>query len=105
MRKRVSRGYRRAVSVEDSPETAWTELRATRWDPPGAAAVSADRRRTYMFALGQAEQMFRTAAVVGQATRPLLVFYGLNQAGRAIAAAASEGCRQPVAAGGSRDRV
>jgi hypothetical protein len=34
--------------------------------------------------------MFRAAATVGQATRPLLAFYGLNQAGRAIAAAASD---------------
>ncbi|MCQ8195061.1 YaaC family protein [Streptomyces rugosispiralis] len=32
--------------------------------------------------------MFRAAAVVGPATRPLQVFYGLSQAGRAIAAAA-----------------
>ena len=34
--------------------------------------------------------MFRAAATVGVATRPLLVFYGLSQAGRAIAAAASD---------------
>jgi hypothetical protein len=39
--------------------------------------------------LEQAEQMFRAAARVGTATRPLLAFYGLNQAGRAIAAAGS----------------
>ena len=42
-----------------------------------------------MFALEQAEQMFHAAATVGVATRPLQVFYGLSQAGRAIAAAAS----------------
>ena len=42
-----------------------------------------------MFALEQAEQMFRAAAGTGVATRPLLVFYGLSQAGRAIAAAAA----------------
>jgi hypothetical protein len=40
-------------------------------------------------ALEQAEQMFRAAATVGQATRPVLAYYGLNQAGRAVAAAAS----------------
>ena len=34
--------------------------------------------------------MFHAAASVGPATRPLLAFYGLNQAGRAIAAAASQ---------------
>jgi len=38
--------------------------------------------------LEQAEQMFRAASGVGTATRPLQVFYGLSQAGRAIAAAA-----------------
>jgi hypothetical protein len=38
-------------------------------------------------ALEQAEQMFRAATVVGAATQPLLLFYGLSQAGRAIAAA------------------
>lgn len=32
--------------------------------------------------------MFKAAEVVGPQTRPLLVFYGLSQAGRAIAAAA-----------------
>ncbi|MCX5151640.1 YaaC family protein [Streptomyces sp. NBC_00320] len=36
----------------------------------------------------QAQQMFKAAEVVGPQTRPLLVFYGLSQAGRAIAAAA-----------------
>jgi hypothetical protein len=38
--------------------------------------------------LEQAQQMFRAAEVVGPQTRALLVFYGLSQAGRAIAAAA-----------------
>jgi hypothetical protein len=51
------------------------------------AGASDDRRRIYTFALEQAEQMFQAAANVGQATGPLLVFYGLSQAGRAIAAA------------------
>jgi hypothetical protein len=66
---------------------AWELLRASRCDPPGAASQHDHRRRTYVFALEQAEQMFRAAAAVGTATRPLLVFYGLSQAGRAIAAA------------------
>ncbi|MEU8158074.1 hypothetical protein AB0B94_30845 [Micromonospora sp. NPDC048986] len=68
----------------------WSRLRATRSDPPAAAAGNRKRRETYVFALEQAEQMFRAAAVVGPATRPLLVFYGLSQAGRAIAAAAAD---------------
>ena len=61
--------------------------------PDGLRRLSASgdpaRRRTYVFALEQAEQMFRAAATVGVATRPLQVFYGLSQAARAIAAAAS----------------
>src|SRR5882762_9883298 len=74
----------------DTTETVWESLRATRWDPPGGASSSPDRRRTYVTALEQAEQMFRAAATAGTETRPLHVFYGLSQAGRAIAAAASK---------------
>src|SRR6266567_4300231 len=77
------------MDVYGAADAVWGSLRATRWDPPGGASRSAERRRTYVFALEQAEQMFRAAAGVGPATRPLLIFYGLSQAGRAIAAAAS----------------
>ncbi|NEA20567.1 YaaC family protein [Streptomyces halstedii] len=42
----------------------------------------------YVSALEQAEQFFRAARTVGPATQLVLVFYGLSQAGRAIAAAA-----------------
>ncbi|MGW9382434.1 YaaC family protein [Streptomyces albidoflavus] len=73
--------------MKADPEEAWGRLRASRANPPGKAGGGA-RRRTYAAALEQAEQMFRAAAVVGPATRPLQVFYGLSQAGRAIAAAA-----------------
>ena len=66
----------------------WEKLRGTRWSPPAAAASDSLRRRTYVFALEQAEQMFRAATTAGVATQPLQVFYGLSQAGRAIAAAA-----------------
>ncbi|MBB4910768.1 YaaC family protein [Actinophytocola algeriensis] len=75
--------------VDHATEGVWEQLRATRWNPPSGAATN-ERRATYVFALEQAEQMFRAAATVGPATRPLLVFYGLSQAGRAIAAAASD---------------
>jgi hypothetical protein len=40
-------------------------------------------------ALEQAEQLFAAAEAVGDATRPILLFYGLSQAGRAIAAAST----------------
>ena len=65
----------------------WTLLRETRHAPPGYAS-SAARRSTYQASLEQAEQMFAAAAQVGVATRPLQVFYGLSQGGRAVAAAA-----------------
>ena len=67
----------------------WEKLRRTRWNPPAAAAADAARRRTYVFALEQAEQMFRAASGTGVATRPMLLFYGLGPAGRAVAAAAA----------------
>lgn len=70
-------------------EAAWEQLRATRWNPPTPAVATRERRATYVFALEQAEQMFQAAATVGPATRPLQVFYGLSQAGRAVAAASS----------------
>ncbi|MFD8968171.1 YaaC family protein [Streptomyces sp. NPDC059568] len=75
--------------MKAKPDEAWEKLRASRADPPGKASSGA-RRKTYAAALEQAEQMFRAAAVVGPATRPLQVFYGLSQAGRAIAAAAAD---------------
>jgi hypothetical protein len=81
--------YGPLVYADRATEAVWEQLRATRWNPPVGAATTNERRATYVFALEQAEQMFRAAATVGQATRPLLVFYGLSQAGRAIVAAAS----------------
>ncbi|MFD4528448.1 YaaC family protein [Streptomyces sp. NPDC058470] len=68
-------------------DEAWERLRASRSDPPVGADTGA-RRKTYSAALEQAQQLFQAAAVVGPATRPVPVFYGLSQAGRAIAAAA-----------------
>lgn len=73
------------VSVDT--DKAWERLRASRSAPPGRADTG-KRRRTYRAAIEQAGQMFRAAAAVDPATRPLQAFYGLSQAGRAIAAAA-----------------
>lgn len=64
----------------------WAALRSTRAEPP--AGIKGGRRKTYVAALEQAQQMFTAAANVGVATRPLLLFYALSQGGRAIAAAA-----------------
>lgn len=68
---------------------AWAHLRATRANPPAPARGCDQRRVTYQFGLEQAEQLFRQAAAASPATRPLPLFYGLSQAGRAIAAATS----------------
>jgi len=66
----------------------WSDLRATRYAPPGDADSHRERRATYVAGLQQAEELFRAASGSGPASSPLLLFYGLSQAGRAIAAAA-----------------
>ncbi|MFI6254438.1 YaaC family protein, partial [Streptomyces sp. NPDC051016] len=72
-------------------EEVWQALRESRSDPPGwAGSGNAARRKTYNSALEQAEQLLKAAAEVGPASRPLLLFYGLSQAGRAIAAAGQQ---------------
>jgi hypothetical protein len=86
---RSARGFGYRSEVYHSVEAVWEHLRASRSNPPTAATSANERRATYVFALEQAEQMFRAATTVGPATRPLLIFYGLSQAGRAITAAAS----------------
>ncbi|MDN5795456.1 MAG: YaaC family protein [Intrasporangium sp.] len=74
-----------ADAGEVPPERSWSALRALRSGPPGLAG-SEDRRQVFSSALEQAEQLFGAAASVGVATKPLLAFYGLSQAGRAVAA-------------------
>ncbi|MFI5606858.1 YaaC family protein [Amycolatopsis sp. NPDC051903] len=69
------------------PPIAWQMLRMLRADPPGRAG-GGDRKKTFNMALEQAEQLLGAALTVGPAARPLLAFYGLSQAGRAVAAAA-----------------
>ena len=68
-------------------EEAWARIRMTRATPPAAATIDDDRLDTYVTALEQAQQMFAAAIASGVAARPLLIFYGLSQAGRAVAAA------------------
>jgi hypothetical protein len=68
--------------------TVWRHIRALRYRPPGRAS-SGERRDIFGSALEQAEQLFTAAQAVGYASRPILLFYGLSQAGRAIAAAST----------------
>ncbi|MBF9071728.1 YaaC family protein [Streptacidiphilus fuscans] len=69
--------------------TAWEELRTSRSVRPGRAGDTPPRWQVFSSALEQAEQFFKAAAAVGPETQPVLAFYGLSQAGRAIAAAAN----------------
>jgi hypothetical protein len=77
-----------AASKVLSSQTCWQMLRALRADPPGYAKDK--RRETFALALEQSEQLFSAAATVGPSTRPILIFYGLSQAGRALVAAREE---------------
>ena len=63
----------------------WRRIRALRGHPP--SRVNSDRRATYAAALEQAEQQFAAAAQVATESRAINLFYGLSQAGRAIACA------------------
>jgi YaaC-like Protein len=69
----------------------WTYIRSTRATPPGLAAEDERRRRDYVAALTQFEQMYTAAATVGAASKPILLYYGLSQAGRALLAARKPG--------------
>ncbi|WP_372511780.1 YaaC family protein [Carbonactinospora thermoautotrophica] len=64
----------------------WRELRGLRSTAPGAAARNDERREVFTSALEQAQQFLEAAEMAGPATRPVQVFYGLSQLGRAIAA-------------------
>jgi hypothetical protein len=59
--------------------------------PPGAAGGNSERTAVFQSALEQAEQLAKAASEVGYAARPLLLYYALNQAARAVAAARIEG--------------
>lgn len=72
-----------------SPAESWRTIRTLRSEPPTAIAsvLSSERKVVFQTSLEQAQQQFTAAAAVGYESRPLNVFYGLSQAGRAIAAA------------------
>jgi hypothetical protein len=66
---------------------SWRAIQALRAAPAGMADRDRQRRRTFTAALNQAEELAVAASAVTYAVRPLLLFYSLSQAGRAIAAA------------------
>jgi YaaC-like Protein len=66
-----------------SRDESWRRVRASRSNPPGGAGL--ERAAVYDAALEQAQQQFLAAAGIGYDSRPLNLFYGLSQAGRALA--------------------
>lgn len=78
------------VNIFDlGPAIQWRYLRSMRAQPTAAAAGDKNRRTTFAAALEQAQQLFKAAESGDVMTRPISIYYGLNQAGRAIAAAAN----------------
>ena len=67
----------------------WQAIRLLRARPPAGVNTS-ERAGVFASALEQSEQLMRAAERIGPAARPLLLFYSLSQAGRAIAAARIE---------------
>ncbi|WP_394346715.1 YaaC family protein [Streptomyces dangxiongensis] len=72
--------------MKDIQQT-WRSLRSLRSAPPAPVRNSGRRKEVFSASLEQSEQYFRAAEAVGYETRPVLIFYGLSQMGRAIAAA------------------
>lgn len=70
---------------------SWRALRRRRATPPlpnfGAGAHAPARVSTFQVSLEQAEQQYKGAVTIGYESRALNLYYGLQQAGRAIAAA------------------
>jgi hypothetical protein len=66
--------------------TTWQDVRAMRASPPGRA-TSGQRRKTFGSALQQAEELATAAEQAGYSTKPILLFYALSQAYRALCAA------------------
>lgn len=72
-------------SDSDSPQEAWRRIRALRSSPP--AGMPGSRQKLFTSSLEQAQQQFEAAAHVGFESRALNLYYGMSQAGRALAAA------------------
>ena len=64
----------------------WHFLRMSRWKPPGLADDEDARADLFRTAMQQFKELMRAAAGTGPASSPLLVYYALNQAGRAVLA-------------------
>lgn len=65
-------------------------IRSLRHRPP-KHAEGGERKLMFSAATEQSEQFFKLSDAAGYETKPILLYYGLNQAARAIAASVAEG--------------
>jgi hypothetical protein len=70
-----------------TPSQVWAPIRELRADARAVVGRNAAQQKVFGAALQQAEELFAAAGSIGYASKPLPLFYGLSQAGRAIAAA------------------
>lgn len=63
------------------------QIQALRAAPPRFATDSGARRRVFGAALGQWDALLGASAEVAPVASPILLFYALSQAGRAVCAA------------------
>lgn len=75
------------IRLPEMASAMWHHLRLTRTHPPGEAGQGEDSASIYRSSLQQAEDLMVAAEETGPSARPLPLFYGLSQAGRAIVAA------------------
>jgi hypothetical protein len=66
--------------------SSWRGVRTLRAAPYGESRHDDERRAVFLAALEQAEELAEAARAVAPPSKPLLLFYALSQAGRAIAA-------------------
>ncbi|RKR76365.1 YaaC family protein [Frondihabitans australicus] len=78
----------------NTPAESWRSIRSLRADLPKSFADVFDsddeRRLVFQTGLEQAQQQFTAASLIGYESRPLNLFYGLAQAGRALGAASDK---------------
>ena len=83
-RSRASHLASRSVANMDANQRAWMVLRSMRSYLPAMAGTSEDRRLTFQAALEQAEELWGASGTVGPTVSPIILFYGLTQAARAL---------------------
>ena len=75
----------------DDPSDEISRVQALRADPPGLARGGGRRTRVFGAAIQQFSELLAAANAAGPASSPILLFYALSQAGRAVAASHQPG--------------